>query len=1114
MKKLKNILVIFPLLFLLTIGGITAQNPQQDRSFGRKSVECIMGAQHNNFYVTNAVFYDDGGELGNVGSNYLVSSFIGDGEPLELFFTDFKLPNGAVLNIYRGSSLQGELLASFEGGQNQKPWNFKGRSFTIEYIPPTNGASAAGWRGEIHKLTGEYLWQKAMLPESDCINAIPICNNSTINTSANQYEDTGAINDDSGSCYGGTGSGGSVWYQFTPQASGPLDFSINPAGSTDYDFVLWDITNGCENRVQLSCNWAAPTGPTGISSTGDNTDSQGSDGTRFNRRVNVDVTRRYAICINYYSGTNAGFTLNFQNNTGSVAVVDNTPPTMTNVTANNCGNASTINVFFSEFIDCNTLNNGDFTIPGRTVSISTSNCTGTPGKTTQITLTITPALVGPGTYTLTGQDCNDLCGNPLNQTYNIILGSVPIPNAGPDRISCRSSSFFGSSYTTVPLNASGGTNYYWSNGQTGANINVTPISTSPVTYTVSVQDGSACVATDQVTVFVENVPTPNLGATQTVCTGFPVSLFSGVSPSGVTYQWQQTTSTNFFGQPTSFTNISGQTGQNLTITPAVSPTWYRVVITSPGGCQGTSTVRINQGSGAFGITASKDFLCQGENVTLSLPSSITSYNWSTGTNANQALTASPATTTTFSVTSTTAGCTGSASVTIPVRPVQTVTAAVTPTTVCAGEPVNLTGGPGPSANTIVENFEGATQSFTLVNGARNNWHHGTAAFANGSRGLYIGTASTNNNYEIGSAFGSRPATNFAYRDYPVTSFCNANLNFLWRCNGISNNAELTVWALPNTVVPSATAGNSLVAGAGTILLGGPYFGQGASYQNVNIDLTQFAGTTVRIVFQWRNVGQNILGTVPAPANPAAAIDDIIFTESTSYNYSWTASTGGFSAAGQNANAFPVTNTVYTLQTTRCDGCVAEATTTVNLCTILGLELSSFTALCSAANAIVKWSAENESGVESYMLQYSVDGVEFSDKVRLTAGVGSYESSIALQNGINHYFRLKQQHIDGSISYSAIIQESCTGIEMGEILLFPNPAGNNLNVSFNVPVKGNYRFSLIDILGRELETFEYYLIEEHKTLTIDTEKLSSAIYFIKIEELGQLISPKILKFVKE
>jgi hypothetical protein len=298
------------------------------------------------------------------------------------------------------------------------------------------------------------------------------------------------------------------------------------------------------------------------------------------------------------------------------------------------------------------------------------------------------------------------------------------------------------------------------------------------------------------------------------------------------------------------------------------------------------------------------------------------------------------------------------------------------------------------------------------------------------------------------------------------------------------------------------------------LLSGPLFGQPTTYQTVNLNLTQFAGTTVRIVFQWRNVGQNLFGTIPAPANPAASIDDIVFTESTSFTYSWSSSTGVFSSAAQNPTAVPNANTVYTLQATRCDGCTAQASTTVTLCALLGLELTSFDADCDNGSVKINWQSTNDYNVAGYTLQYSNNGIDFNDIDYFKSGLGFYETRVQLNNGESHYFRLKFVGNDGSIEYSDIIQRSCNTGTLGEIILRPNPSSGSVNISFNVPSKAKYRFTVIDLLGRVLITKELSLDENQQNILLNTEELSPAVYNLKIEDSNRLYSPKILKFVKK
>ena len=66
---------------------------------------------------------------------------------------------------------------------------------------------------------------------------------------------------------------------------------------------------------------------------------------------------------------------------------------------------------------------------------------------------------------------------------------------------------------SASLTASGGANYMWSDGQTGATISVSPAATT--TYSVSVSN--ACgTATDDVTITVDTAPTVNAGTDQSL----------------------------------------------------------------------------------------------------------------------------------------------------------------------------------------------------------------------------------------------------------------------------------------------------------------------------------------------------------------------------------------------------------------------------------------------------------------------------------------------------------------------------------------------------------------------------------------------------------------------
>ena len=607
---------------------------------------------------------------------------------------------------------------------------------------------------------------------------------------------------------------------------------------------------------------------------------------------------------------------------------------------------------------------------------------------------------------------NDLCGNPLNQVYPLNTLTIPVANAGPDRVGCSTPGLFGTTnYGAVSLTGSGGTSYVWNTGQTGATISVTP--SSNTTYTLTAITGN-CSSTDNVVVTVSASPTPNLGPDQTVCSGFPVTLNAS---GGGTYQWQSTTSTNFFGTPTGWTNIPSATNPSYTGSPT-GTIYYQVNVTNAAGCTGSDYIKITIGSGTFGITA-PPFVCAGSSVTLTLPASMTQYTWTTGGSpigtANTALNVTPASTTTYTATSTTPGCVGSASVTVPVHPLSTFTTAANPTTACLGIPINLTStAPAETYITQTENFE-TVNSYTLVNGANNRWYYGTAAFATGTKAIYIGTAVGNNNYDIGSFISPKAATNFAYKDYTVTSYCSPTFSFNWRNNGQSAKAELTVWAVPTSFTP--VAGTAITASATNILLAGPYFGA-TTFSNVSISLSAFSGQNVRIVFQWRNIGAALIGG-PVVANPAACVDDIVFTDNTTFNYSWTSSPVGFTATGINATANATSATTYTLTTTRCDGCPVASSIPVTDCNPLPVGLSQFNGEAKKQMNQLFWETEFETNNDYFLLERSSTGTDWEPIATVHSksvnGIGtSYLwDDYSFMRDVVNYYRLSQFDYDGT-----------------------------------------------------------------------------------------------------
>lgn len=80
--------------------------------------------------------------------------------------------------------------------------------------------------------------------QSDCVDAIAVCGNSSISYTPNGF---GTQELPEGNC-GSFLERYSVWYKFTVATSGTLTFAITPNTPSDYDWYLWGPNVTCANK--------------------------------------------------------------------------------------------------------------------------------------------------------------------------------------------------------------------------------------------------------------------------------------------------------------------------------------------------------------------------------------------------------------------------------------------------------------------------------------------------------------------------------------------------------------------------------------------------------------------------------------------------------------------------------------------------------------------------------------------------------------------------------------------------------------------------------------------------------------------------------------------------
>jgi len=233
------------------------------------------------------------------------------------------------------------------------------------------------------------------------------------------------------------------------------------------------------------------------------------------------------------------------------------------------------------------------------------------GETTD-TITVTP--LSTTTYTVVAVGPNG-CLSDAEVTVTVI--PELIANAGEDQTICYGE--------TVTLTAIGGLNYVWNTGDTGAELSVNPTETT--TYTVTVEDEFGYSDTDDVTVFVNDLPNISVNEDLFVMIGNSVTL---TATGGNTYSWS-----------------TGESTSEITVSPDVTTT-YTVTGFSEAGCQSVAEVVVTVVEDLVANAGNDITICLGESVTLNASGGI-SYTWNTG-DIGATQTFSPTETTTYTVT--------------------------------------------------------------------------------------------------------------------------------------------------------------------------------------------------------------------------------------------------------------------------------------------------------------------------------------------------------------------------------------------------------------------------------------------------------------------------------
>lgn len=690
--------------------------------------------------------------------------------------------------------------------------------------------------------------QVLSVPTSTFTVTTPICDNvnSTITYTGNANASaTYTWNFDGGTVVSGSGQGP---YQINWTTAGTKNVSLTVSlGSCSSTPTTNSVVVNATPVLTLTPDLAICDGQSTTLTAGGATSYTWSPSTGLSATSGATVTANPIATTTYtVTGTNAGCTA-----TGAVTVTVNPMPQISVSPASATVCEGTTTTF---------TGNGANTYAWSPAT-GLSATTGTSVDASPLTTT---------TYTLTGTSLG--CSSTLN--FTVTVNPVPVLVLSPDATLC------GGGSTT--LTAAGGTTYNWSpaaglSATSGASVTANPATTT--TYTV-VANSNGCNDIGTVTVNVNPVPVVSVSPlTSTVCAGTSTAL---TALGATNYTW------------TPATGLSATTGASVVATPLTTTTY--TVTGNSLGCTASATADITVNVSPTLVVSPAVALCGGQTTTMTA-SGATTYAWSpaaglsatTGASVN----ATPASSTLYTVTGTSAGCSTSATIDVQVTPYPNVSISPASFSIC----------------------EGDSKVFTASGATTYVWSPGASL-----------------NTTVGPSVTALPATTTTYQVVGSTNGCNDTAF-----------TTLTVNPIPiTTVSPDVTicSGTStpLVAAGATSYSWTPATGL-SSAAGASVNANPLTTTTYTVTGTSAGCSSTAITTVTVNPTPTVTVSpsataycdggSATLTANGAATYTWSPATGLSATTGASVTANPTVTTVYTVVGSSL-GCTNNASSTITV----------------------------------------------------------------------------------------------------------------------------------------------------------------------------------------
>ncbi len=195
-----------------------------------------------------------------------------------------------------------------------------------------------------------------------------------------------------------------------------------------------------------------------------------------------------------------------------------------------------------------------------------------------------------------------------------------------------------------------------------------------------------------------------------------------------------------------------------------------------------------------------------------------------------------------------------------------------------------------------------------------------------------------------------------------------------------------------------------------------------------------------------------------------------------------------------------------------------ATYTLSWLSVLPVKLTSFTATLNKNNVDLKWTTATESNLSHFVIEKSIDGINFTNAGIVfakgnTSDKTNYlfsDNNISAQTGVI-YYRLRSVDSDSKteLSETRIIRFGKQDIQSVSILAYPNPASSELRIT--IPDSWQGKKVSYELYGNNGQVvIKNEVASSSQTESINVSKLAPGFYVVKVRCNEGVAQQKIIK----